>query len=211
MMNCFTRQKLDLTIKLLGKKRDGLRHELDSVLEELHECYEAKAMIDGIETVSVRFGDLLEELKFVSGYDITNIKFNALTAFAKADDIEETNREMKFFGSDLRIDFGNEKFIFYVFNTFSGYIFGDLSDIQADGKTLLEHCSFENNGTKNLVVDKNIDDVICRFDLKKTFSWDASVDNDGFLEQAVYSLIRKKKVVSIEYFEKEKQKSLGSR
>lgn len=96
-------------------------------------------------------------------------------------------------------------------------LFDDLSEIQSSGKTLLEHCSFANitdSKTADLVVDKDIDNIICRFDLEEVFNkeWCKITDNDCLLEQAIYRLIEKSKVTKIEYpSEKEQQKSIGSR
>lgn len=202
MSNYFTRKKLEKNIISLSDKKAALRKELRDVCKELEECYKKQIELKQIESVKIKFGDLLDELKQINESDITKIDLQALNFFASTNHYETINGDMKFFGSKLTISFENEEVLYY-----SGFhIFEDLAEIQADGKTLLEHCSLDEKNC-NLVVDKNIEDVICHINLKGNHSvFDATVlDNDSLLEQAVYSLIDKNKVLDIEHTKEKEQ------
>lgn len=200
MRKYFTKKKLDSEIKRLVARKKDLRRALDGIIKELNECYEKMAMLEQIEGVRIRFGDLLEELKAISGHDITKVKLYALQAFANPLDIEKAEKNMRFFGSQLLIKFDNDYLICY----FSGLkIFDKLDELQADGKTLLQHCAFTNEAINptsfhDLEVYLNKEDVICHFNLEN-FLNSPNQDEDGLLEQAIFSMIEKGNVLEVEY------------
>ena len=200
MRKYFTKKKLDSEIKRLVARKKDLRRALDGIIKELNECYEKMAMLEQIEGVRIRFGDLLEELKSISGHDITKVKLYALQAFANPLDIEETENKMRYFGNQLVINFDNDYLIWY---TCGFSMFDSLSDIQADGKTLLQHCAFTNEAPNptafhDLEVYLNKEDVICHFNLKNLLN-SVNPDEDGLLEQAIFSMIEKGNVLEVEY------------
>ncbi len=169
--------------------------------------------MEQIESVKIRLGDLLDELKEITESDITLIDFKLCSMFhSEHISLEEFDDKMGFFGSDLDINFANdEDFLSYR----RLFIFDSVEDMQADGKALLEHCSFspafEDDALGYMVVDKDIEDIVCRFSLDNIFSAKV-VDNSSLLEQAVYSLIEKDKVLDIEYKHKKgNQKTFGTR
>lgn len=167
-----------------------------------------------IESIKIRFGDLLDELKQINGCDITNINFQALEFFADSENIERTNDSMKVFGNALVIVFEDGKHIDY-FIDFK--ILNDLNEIQADGRTLLDHCSFisvfDSSNPSDLVVNRDMEDVICCFKPNEIFLSD-NIDKHSLLEQAIYGIFSKDKMLEVEYKNKEskvKQKTLRTR
>ena len=213
MGNYFTRKKLDKTITNLSDKKSALRKELRDVCQELDECYKKQFELEQIESVKIRFGDLLDELKQITESDITLIDFKLSSMFISENKLlEKFDDEMRFFGSNLDIKFANdEDFLSYR----RLFIFDSVEDMQADGKTLLEHCSFsplfKDDALGYMVVDKDIEDIVCHFSLDNIFSA-KFVDNSSLLEQAVYSLIEKDKILDIEYKHKKgNQKTFGTR
>lgn len=209
MKNYFTRKKLDKTITSLSDKKAALRKELRDVCQELEECYKKQLKMEQIESVKIRFGDLLDELKQITDSDITLIDLKLCSMFhSECISLEELDDKMRFFGSDLDINFVNdEDFLRYS----RLFIFDSIEDMQADGKALSEHCSFypvfEDDALGHMVVDKNIEDVICHVKIKGNHSiFESSIsDKNYLLEQAIYSLIDKNKVLDIEYTKEKEQ------
>lgn len=199
MRKYFTRKKLDSDIRKLVARQGELRAQLDSISEELSMCYKRKATLEEIASVKIRFGDLLEELKVISGHEITDIRLAALSSFADPLNIPSTEHKMDVFGSELFIKFDNQYFIWYL----TGFkLFDSLDDLQVDGKTLLQHCAFVNNPYMitwhDLVVYSNKEDVICHITLKNLLD-SPHEDDDNLLQQAVFSLIENNNVLDIEY------------
>lgn len=207
MRKYFTKKKLDSDIKKLVARQGELRAKLNSVSKELEMCYKRKSDLEGIESVKIKFGDLLKELKSMSGHEITDVRLIALSSFADPCNIQETETKMNIFGSRLFIKFDNQTFIWYL----TGFkLFDSLNDLQADGKTLLQHCAFVNdasmpNGWHDLEVYSNKEDVICHINLEN-FLNSAHEDDDNLLEQAVFSLIENNNVLGIEYVKEDEVK-----
>lgn len=200
MRKYFTKKKLDSDISQLVARQGELRAQLNSISEELSMCYKRKATLEEIASVKIRFGDLLEGLKVISGHEITDIKLVALPSFANPLDIPRTEYEMNIFGSQLFIKFDNQYFIWYL----TGFkLFDNLDDLQVDGKTLLQHCAFVNSASMpttfhDLVVYSNKEDVICHITLNNLLN-SPHEDDDNLLQQAVFSLIENNNVLDIEY------------
>ena len=130
----------------------------------------------GCRTVSVKLGDLLDEICWLSETNVEDIDVS-LTSNVSLDGVYDMNEFLRFVGNSKNYSMkfslsnnGKDSNKQYMFN-FLTNLSMDFDSIQADGKTLLEHCSTCISKRLNrmqyteLVVDKDIDNIILEFNL----------------------------------------------
>lgn len=155
------------------------RRVYEASMEVLKEQYIGTAKnIDRLGNIKfpVRLGDLIDEIGWLSNTSTKDIQVS-MCGHITLDGVYNMNSFLKFVGNvakfDIQFKLSNrdETDINEIssFNYTNPLLF-DLNSIQADGKTLLEHCSVvirNRNGKKytEFVIDKDIDDVILPFTL----------------------------------------------
>ena len=135
--------------------------------------------------VSVRLGDLIDELVNLTGIDMSNVMINANVIQL----LSLPGNRSEEVSKSLNTTYGNFRFNHGILisgkETSSGsllfcyliHLNSMLSDVQADGKTLLEHCAVDveydmvdKNICTSLNIKDNIDDLILRIPLSKLAS-----------------------------------------
>lgn len=166
------------------------REEFDASIKNLKDelllkKVELDAMMD--YNVVVRFGDLVDELVnlFNFDYSVDKINYNISTSvnyYGKKDKNEliSLNNNSKY-----RMGYNKDSLYVYLDGTkktarynyqpksfsYSFFLPLDLEAIQADGKSLFEHCSVKISKDyykkqSSLVVDKNVEDLLLNIDMK---------------------------------------------
>ena len=139
----------------------------------------------GWTPVSVRLGDLIDELVNLTGIDMSNVMINA-NVIQLLSLLGNRSEEVS---KSLNTTYGNFRFNHGILISGKGTSSGSLlfcylihlnsmlSDVQADGKTLLEHCAVDveydvvdKNIYTSLNIKDNIDDLILRIPLSKLMS-----------------------------------------
>lgn len=174
----------------IDKKEQEFNNSIKSLKEEL---ISKKKELDSIRDykVSVRFGDLIDELLKIFNLDrnVDNINYNVSTSVSfsgkkNVDEIIKLNNDSKYglgYGKNYMYILleGTKKTARYNYQpksfAYSIFLPLDFENIQADGKSLLEHSSVKterDNNKKNntIVIDKNIDDLILDIDLNTLLS-----------------------------------------
>lgn len=169
-------------INKMKKEYDENMGDLSCVLDKKKE--ELAELSDII--LSVRLGDLISEISWLSGVDVKNIHVSLETNVSLDElynlgtpeildsldipDDKKVCRVIRFaLWNDHIINTG-DSYNYVSFNYFM-FLELDFNSIQADGKKLIEHCSVitkNPSGRKaynEFVIDKDIDNVICDFDL----------------------------------------------
>lgn len=158
-------RKFEEKIKLMSKEATKVRNRFYSL---------------GWTPVSVRLGDLIDELVNLTGIDMSNVMVNANVIrllCLPGNRSEEVSKS-------LNTTYGNFRFNHGILISGKGTSSGSLlfcylihlnsmlSDVQADGKTLLEHCAVDveydvedKNICTNLNIKDNIDDLNLRIPL----------------------------------------------
>ena len=159
----------------LRKKIDDLKQaivELESLKKDfINQAGDIKKELIGI----IKIEDLLEQITFLTGIDKENLEINLDVVDGiyedKKEDITCYRTNNSTFMSRLFIKIKNGPVICNQYLS----LFNSIEAIQADGKTLLDHCTLVPiiNARKTLVVTKNIEDIICYFKLE-------SVDYDNY-------------------------------
>ena len=180
-------------------------------LEECDWLYSKEAICN------IKLTDLLQEMANVNKSDINYFCIELVPDFLDNDitNSEDLNEKMKYWGTNLHIKYANGKEDHYKYL----HLFDNVNDIQADGKTLLEHaspCSREYEYlniekfmikpiyrtvryTKNftgVILDKDIENIICHIDLKYCFSKDSDFNPHDGIGLAVLSCINKEKTIN---------------
>ena len=161
----------------------------------------------GWAPVSVRLGDLIGELVNLTGIDMSNVMINANVIQL----LSLPGNRSEEVSKSLNTTYGNFRFNHGILISGKGTSSGSLlfcylihlnsmlSDVQADGKTLLEHCTVDveydmvdKNICTSLNIKDNIDDLILRIPLSKL----ASDSNAGWypadlITQAVINCVEK--------------------
>ncbi len=199
------RNLLEFEIELLEHDKKQLLEQLKQVNLQLHHKYEQLDNLEDIISVKVSLKNLIQALKKVTQYDDLSVKIYALSSLFRNDNdesIEESSKTMNFVGSEMIIFLKNHPVIYSHL-----HLFQHFNDLQMDDKTLLEHCSIHpKNSFQDLVVDRDINDVIATFYLDEVSPSEMARTNDQdcLLEQAIYQCILSDKI--IEYQKKGNQK-----
>ena len=169
--------------KKFEKAMHTLRKKLEHLLSEFHLLYN--------DSVSVRFGDLINELSRLTGIKVSNIEVNTYynvvfnggyTRHTINELLDSANISIRYGGDESRPNFdvvlkdstfGSDAdrcaFLYFIRSNVK------LDEVQADGKMFLEHCTatksvdyinFERQEYTTLNVKKNIPDLILKISLK---------------------------------------------
>ena len=171
--------------KEFEKAMHTLRKKLKCLLSEFHLLYN--------DSVSVRFGDLINELSRLTGIKVSNIEVNTYynvvfnggyTRHTINELLDSANISIRHGGDESRPNFevvlkdstfGSDAdtdrcaFLYFIRSNVK------LDEVQADGKMFLEHCTatksvdyinFERQEYTTLNVKKNIPDLILKISLK---------------------------------------------
>ena len=169
--------------KEFEKAMHTLRKKLEHLLSEFHLLYN--------DSVSVRFGDLINELSRLTGIKVSNIEVNTYynvvfnggyTRHTINELLDSANISIRHGGDESRPNFdvvlkdstfGSDAdrcaFLYFIRSNVK------LDEVQADGKMFLEHCTatksvdyinFERQEYTTLNVKKNISDLILKISLK---------------------------------------------
>ena len=183
-------------ISSIGKEIEDKRREYEEIIGQLNAAFNNKrkeiANLKKI-VISVRLGDLIDELSWLSGVSVddicVSIKFNR--DFSNIDEMfklidEVRNDNKSYFVNNVRfrlwtkittLDNSFVSFDYFAFLRF------DMNSLQRDGKKLIEHCLSNNiepytNGELSVEfsVEKDFQDIICDFNLgylemKDNTSW----------------------------------------
>lgn len=146
--------------------------------------YNIKDYYNG-KQVSVRLGDLISSVSWLSQVDASNAYLSLIVNFSYEGEhsyeemveiIDDLNQRKMLGNCEASFELLDLSFEDYPPNPkfcYSDKLLLNLNSIQVDGKRLLEHCSTlvkcDERGKKSttLVVDKDIEDVLVIFDLKK--------------------------------------------
>ena len=163
-------RKFEEKIKLMSKELTKVRNRIYSL---------------EMTPVSVRLGDLIDELANLTDIDASNVMINAnaIQLLSLPGNCSEA------MSKSLDAMYGNFRFNHGILISGKGTPSGSLlfcylihlnsmlSDVQADGKTLLEHCAVDvehdmvdKNICTSLNIKDNIDDLILRIPLSKLAS-----------------------------------------
>lgn len=185
-------RKFEEKIKLMSKEATKVYNRIYSL---------------GWAPVSVRLGDLIDELVNLTGIDMSNVMINANVIQL----LSLPGNRSEEVSKSLNTTYGNFRFNHGILISGKGMSSGSLlfcylihlnsmlSDVQADGKTLLEHCTVDveydmvdKNICTSLNIKDNIDDLILRIPLSKL----ASDSNAGWypadlMIQAIINCVEK--------------------
>ena len=193
---------LEFEIEILENEKNHLLSQLELVNVQLHHKYQQLIDIEDIVSVRVSLKDLIEAIKNITHNENISIKIYALSSLfqnSNEEDLEKSSSAMNYIGSEMII-FLNDKSVIYSHLS----LFEHFSDLQSDGKTLLEHCTvYSRRSFQDLVVDKDMDEVIANFYLDQISpgKMARTNDNDCLLEQAIFQCILSDKI--IDYQKKE--------
>ena len=181
--------KLRAEVNNINAEINRRKLEFDESIRDLNnDLFLKKVELDAINDykVSIRLGDLIDELLdlFNLDKDADKINYNVTTSISfygkkNMDDIIRLNNNSKFglgYSKNLlyilmegtkktaRYDYQPKSFMYSIFLPL------DLEAIQADDKSLLEHCSLKvsrdfNRKSSSLVVDRNVEDIILDIDM----------------------------------------------
>ena len=186
--------KLKADINNINEEIDRKKEIYESSIKNLmNDLFIKRAELDMIKNykVSVRLGDLIEELENLFSLDrnVDKIDYKVRTTLSyfgkkSVEDLIKLNNDSKYslgYNKNLLCVnlVGTKKTARYNYQPksflYTFYLPLDLEAIQSDGKNLLEHSSIETsreNGRKcyTVVVDKNIDDLILDIDMDTLLS-----------------------------------------
>lgn len=201
----------------LLKEEQRREEELSPLLQETKEKENELSTLFSTKKVSIALSDLVEELSKLSGISILNMEIsvgfeNTIYCDYKGNLLSEEN----FDNNVILINMLGDNTLGYYDSTQPfryqiTYPF-DLKELQADGKTLLEHCSSCHNGLNSylLHVDKRIGDIICHIDMEKIIRGDELNWNPPSLFiKAIMNCVKQGKYVASPQEFKEKQKVLN--
>ncbi len=180
--------ELKREISLITDDMNAKREAFEKLMEQLNYRIGIKRReLDRLQENArfpVRLGDLIFELSNFSGVDIhdidvslkTNVMFLGNYNFIEMLELYNNSKSSYY----IRMQLNGKKTDETKFSYFS-FLPIDFNIIQDDGRTLLDHCSlvttemFDGKYTE-IVIDKDIDDVILYFDLSylqmnETISW----------------------------------------
>lgn len=165
--------------KQVAQERKKFEETLSPLKEYLNRLSKAFDAL-GKNIVSIRLGDLVEELAYLIDTDVSNIgveiksnvKFCGKTSLDTMSELF-SNKKMQSYWDVLLIDESRDYPSFCYQMNFKL----DLNEEQADGKTFLEHCSNEimydsylNKCFTILCIGKNRDDIILNIPLNSLFN-----------------------------------------
>lgn len=195
-MNNDLQNLLQLEIDLLEIEKSSIQKELQDISKMLHQKYQLLFELEDFHSVQIGLKDLIEALKEITGYEDLTIKIYALSSLfqnANEEELLSSEENMRFLGSELII------FLKGYNVTYSHLkLFDSFDEVQLDGETLLDHCSiYPKNGFLDLVVDKDIENVICSIPLDSISPDGMAKTNDSssLLEQAVVRCIMKQQTL----------------
>ena len=185
-----------MKIKSIVNEMDDKTQEYEKEMKCLSDkIINKRKEVDEIESkiVTIRLGDLIDELSWLSGNDACDIEtsikfsmdFNSMEDFFEfIDEIQDTGKNCLI--SNVRFEIkckkkkNNDESISFDYFTFMDF---NLGMVQSSGYLLINHglCSFESYTTTdeitvNFSLEKNRDDILCNFklgDLNKenNYSW----------------------------------------
>ena len=160
------------------------REEIESEIKEISNTVLARRIAsDDYEDIyfSIRLGDLISEISYLSGVRIDDIHVSLLTNIRCDDEViddkvlDEIEKSIECSEEPKGIMFrlwseANKNYDNYIsFSYFTFLPFMGFSSIQASGRQLLEHISFVDRKYgdilqhKEVVIDKDIENVVCNF------------------------------------------------
>lgn len=186
------RRKFEEKIKPMSKEAVKVRNRIYSLEKNV---------------ASIRLGDLIDELINLTGIDMSNVMINA-NAIQLLSLPGNRSEEVS---KSLNTTYGNFRFNHGILISGKGtspgsllfryliYLNSILSDVQADGKTLLEHCSVDveydtiyKKIFTNLNIKDNIDDLILHIPLSKLESYsDQAWYPADLMMQAIINCVKK--------------------
>ena len=181
----------------------GLRKEaeqLQSLIENLEEAiYDENQIAQKLNNeiiASIKVGDLIEKIAGLLNVNQDEIQVEIIVisgTYAKSlKELYGYKREdAKDLNSYLSISLKDGTHIC----TKDLRLFNDLGEIEADGYILFKHCRLEKGKFQrsNLIVDKNIDDIICNFRID-AINFDNFDDNEAILPMAIRECIEEAKL-----------------
>ena len=187
-----TREEYEKTMSVLGNKLSVKEREMIELQENM--------------VISIRFGDLIQEISMLSGIEInnirvkleTNVAFDGLHNFNTMLNMLVESKKSYYIRMSLSSFNGNDcvkSFDYFTFLPFS------LNEIQADGKMLVSHCSevvkrSDGHEYTEIIINEGIENIILNFDLryfeidKDNVSWYPS----EMFTQAIVNCVQKNNV-----------------
>ena len=179
-------QNIETQIKTIPAQEE-FKRLIDPLKDEFKSTLLESVFFASNEIISVRLGDLIEELSNLAGINVEDMDYdvNIINVY-KEGSPHSLKKSRKAFWTEKPVDlsltiqskktehsplFGEQASMkFYYNHKFYSY----LSTLQADGETLFDHtytvASRANKPSKNLITrlwikKENMDDIICNFDL----------------------------------------------
>ena len=143
----------------------------------------------GQNTVSIRLGDLVNELSKLSQVSVSNIEVKIETniSFWGKHNLKKIAEMLDYIKMQSRWDVVlNDKSMDKQSFCYQMFFKLNLDEVQADGKTLLEHCTYEIKSSDYsdkyytmLHIDRNIDDIILNIPLRDLAIGNTNAINEG--------------------------------
>lgn len=164
------KMELNSIVQEIAQKRRDFETSLVPMREKFNDINNKTSQI-GNRIVSVRLGDLLDEICWLSQTNVENLEIS-LCANISLDGVYSATEFLKYINYpeeyiiNFRLSGGNKGV--YAFN-YVAALSMNFDSIQADGNTLFEHCSavtkrrFNDVEYTELVVDKDIENIILNF------------------------------------------------
>lgn len=166
------KKRLDNIVQDMAQKRRDYETSLIPLKEEYSTISDESSKI-GSTKFSIKLGDLLDEMCWLSETNVEDLEIS-LYANVSLDGVHNIEDFLGYISdvNNCHINFrlSSDNKGDYSFN-YATLLSMNLNSIQADGRTLLEHCSAVVERRRNggeyteLVVDKDIENVILSFNL----------------------------------------------
>lgn len=163
-------------IVLIFKNMEQKKREYEASVAPLRENYRKvfnETCELGKRKISIKLNDLLDEICWLSEINVEDLEISlhpniVLAGVYGMDEFFEYIGDINKFGINFRLSGVNKNG--YTFN-YVTTLSMNYDSIQADGKTLLEHCSIcigsrlGHNKYTQLVIDKDMENIVLTFDL----------------------------------------------
>ena len=211
-------QKVEVLEEQIAYFKRKFEREISPLNDKIDECQQELNRFALNHKTKIRVGDIINEISSITGVDINDIKIYGGRSFVSYPSIEALERPLtrkdvlEYVATHtdpvnvyIHIYSKNQDIPFFHRLDFDC----NLSDVDANGKMLLEHKSkkrpviirsFEKNGngkilgnTPVLLDDEGLEDIFCSFNLKQIIDFKNNYEND-ILSKAVINCLNKQKV-----------------
>lgn len=209
-------QKVEILEEQIAYFKRKFEREISPINDKINECQQELNRLALNHKTKIRVGDIINEISNITEIDINDIEIHGSRSYVPyptldefdsswtiKDILEYVATHTKPVNISISIYFQNPNI-----QSHSLTLECNLSDVDANGKMLLEHKikmrpmiiqRFEKSGngeilghTPVLLDDEGIEDIICSFDLKQIINFKNNYKND-ILSRAVINCLNKQK------------------